>query len=1229
VAGQSITFDFLTTGADRTAAGFRKVGDNTVLAARGAKVLADAIEKLGSKEDRTAAESVLLAKALRQTGDAEDRVAARAVLADAAIRRMDDAMKDSTKSTGGLSKALGGLKLNPGLLGPVLALAPAIATLGGVAAGAAAGLGGAFIAGAGALAAFGAVAKPVLTDAKKAAGAVGKAQDAHAVAVAKVTSQYQYAMSVAKTKAQRDAAYAKEQKGFANADIAQAAAQGKAYAGLSAAQIALSKQLGAMADAWNKVKAAETPVIAGALQPWLKSVTDLTGNLAPIIAKISPVIASLGGQFDRLVNSPAFRGFRDFIGSTGSAAVSAGGSTIIDLVKAFMILLPKFDPLIREAVGWISRLGPAVLTWASSKKAADQIQSFLQWFSRNGPVVGGLIKNIGGVLAALAPGLTSGGALELKVISDFLGLVAKLPPSIAKPLAEVAGAALILSKMGVLKVGLQIVGAAAGWVKKLLGGTEVALGAAGMQRAGDTMAGAAAAMQRAADTMAGGAAAGGAEGAAGKAAGKTGALGKLPGLLPLGGLALGGAGIGAGFFLEIKRSFSKGWQTFVTSDLPKLFGGVGGILNMSASGWSNIILDRFSAPVRRMWGGLGHFMAGSWSQTMSFLHGSWSQTANFLSGSWAKLGPVFSGVLHTISTAWNATWGALRAGFRNFVVNGVLGPLGTIIHGAALAFGWVPGLGGKLQGASKAFDVFRDNVNKSLGGINGRTVNVSVAMTSKTNPYPGGISGRAAAGMYVSQGTGPTADDVLIRASRGELVVPAGMVKAGAVDHLRGRIPGFAGGGVVVSAHTPSAAAVESTLMGSVMTLATAFAKAAAQFTAGNVNYKPGAGVSQWRGAVSQALSMAGLSQGLALDVLYQMQTESGGNPTAVNRTDSNWVAGHPSVGLMQVIRGTYAAYGAPRVGFPAPVAYGVSEQPVANIYAAVNYAQHNRGFGTGAGQIGSGHGYAKGGLVPGYASGGTVGQQGRTFLNAWQTRHGGPYALAVGPKGLNQQIPEMAAALGRARTLAGAGGLSAGQRRFWAAAAASEARLLATLNKERATEQAWKYQLGLHELGLDREIRAAGNLPGLAGPVRGWKAQMAGDKATIAAIGRMLGGGAGAAAGHPAVKPGPVLPKITHTYGGDVANTLGTVLAAALGPFTGARAGALVMDSGGTLRPGFNPVWNMTGRPESLVPARGRGGRLQIEWVGGNGGDDLERWIRKNVKVRGGGDVQRAYGSR
>jgi hypothetical protein len=54
----------------------------------------------------------------------------------------------------------------------------------------------------------------------------------------------------------------------------------------------------------------------------------------------------------------------------------------------------------------------------------------------------------------------------------------------------------------------------------------------------------------------------------------------------------------------------------------------------------------------------------------------------------------------------------------------------------------------------------------------------------------------AAAGWYVSGGT-PGRDSVPILAMPGELVVPTRMVSGGAVDHLRGRIPGFAAGGVV------------------------------------------------------------------------------------------------------------------------------------------------------------------------------------------------------------------------------------------------------------------------------------------------------------------------------------------------------------------------------------------------------------------------------------------------
>lgn len=255
-----------------------------------------------------------------------------------------------------------------------------------------------------------------------------------------------------------------------------------------------------------------------------------------------------------------------------------------------------------------------------------------------------------------------------------------------------------------------------------------------------------------------------------------------------------------------------------------------------------------------------------------------------------------------------------------------------------------------------------------------------------------------AAGGLITGGT-PGRDSVLAALMPGEVVVPTRMVSAGAVDHLRGQLPGFASGGVVgsYSGSVPGLApwmAREETATQVMLEKLTAAATAAAMKAGpasggGHVNWTPGGGTAQWRPVVLSALSQLGLSSGLVLDVLYQMLTESGGNPSAVNRTDSNWLAGHPSVGLMQVIAGTFAANAGPYRN-TGPFAYGVSEDPMANVYAALHYGAHNgRGFGTGPGQIGSGHGYAAGtgGAAPGWAR---VGEQGTELVRF----HGGEEVL-------------------------------------------------------------------------------------------------------------------------------------------------------------------------------------------------------------------------------------------
>lgn len=114
---------------------------------------------------------------------------------------------------------------------------------------------------------------------------------------------------------------------------------------------------------------------------------------------------------------------------------------------------------------------------------------------------------------------------------------------------------------------------------------------------------------------------------------------------------------------------------------------------------------------------------------------------------------------------------------------------------------------------------------------------------------------------------------------------------------------------------------------------------------------KAGSGVQKWRSTVAEALYRTGQYSTANIDrTLYQMQTESGGNPNAINLWDSNAMAGIPSKGLMQVIDPTFNAYAKspynkniwdPLSNIMASVRYSIARYgSLANAYRGVGYAQ-------------------------------------------------------------------------------------------------------------------------------------------------------------------------------------------------------------------------------------------------------------------------------------------------
>jgi hypothetical protein len=119
----------------------------------------------------------------------------------------------------------------------------------------------------------------------------------------------------------------------------------------------------------------------------------------------------------------------------------------------------------------------------------------------------------------------------------------------------------------------------------------------------------------------------------------------------------------------------------------------------------------------------------------------------FLTAFLAGFGPIGLAVALLI-THFQAVKSVASSVFK-FIVNAFLTVVGALINGAAKAFGWVPGLGGKLKSAAAAFNDFKNRVNAALDGIHSVkeihlnvTATQSVAIPSINKPrVPHGATG--------------------------------------------------------------------------------------------------------------------------------------------------------------------------------------------------------------------------------------------------------------------------------------------------------------------------------------------------------------------------------------------------------------------------------------------------------------------------------------------------------
>jgi len=292
----------------------------------------------------------------------------------------------------------------------------------------------------------------------------------------------------------------------------------------------------------------------------------------------------------------------------------------------------------------------------------------------------------------------------------------------------------------------------------------------------------------------------------------------------------------------------------------------------------------------------------------------------------------------------------------------------------------------------------RDKVNAALHSLDGRKIRFSVTADGKVNAAAfaagGGAAKLGAAARFGFAEGGMLPSSAMIQpaaggrglvqwaepSTHGEAFIPLNPAKRERSVNIwqqTGRMLGqFAEGGFTDNASGPikvglrnfvrefEAAMAQAAQAGAKSAQAAAAASARAAGGGGGYGGTPGAagGAGRWAGTVLQALGMLGQPAAMVRGVLSLINSESGGNPNAINLWDSNAKAGYPSRGLMQTIPGTFEANRS--MSLPDNIV-----DPLANIYAGINYALKNYGPGMllagGRHSGGSYIGYDTGGLLP------------------------------------------------------------------------------------------------------------------------------------------------------------------------------------------------------------------------------------------------------------------------
>lgn len=370
--------------------------------------------------------------------------------------------------------------------------------------------------------------------------------------------------------------------------------------------------------------------------------------------------------------------------------------------------------------------------------------------------------------------------------------------------------------------------------------------------------------------------------------------------------------------------------------------------------------------LKKAWNWIKDTASAIFTPVANFFSGIWNGIKDTATGIWnsikGTLGGIWDSIKEKAMDAFSSVWKFIKDGFNNLkdtlggivkgIANAIVKPIGGAVNGVIHGVNWVL----DKVGSDKQFALWEvPKFARGTGGIPKDTlgiVNDQKGSTYKEMIVP--PHGKP----FIPEGR-----DVVLPLEKGTKIMPANQTKSflEELPHFASGIGDFFGGiwstvkdftgnvwdyithpskivQIAIDKFTDLTGAFEpwiSVAKGAVNTVfdsVVGFVKGIFD-TQSHVNYNPSAGVEQWRTLATRALQMTGQYSEANLErLLYQMQTESGGNPNAINNWDINAINGTPSKGLMQVIDPTFRAYAMP--GYDKNI-----YDPLSNMLASIRYA--------------------------------------------------------------------------------------------------------------------------------------------------------------------------------------------------------------------------------------------------------------------------------------------------